>query len=438
MTDLAAAATNASTVSDVTYLAAGERRRILLYSGVMIVALSFISPAVGLFTIPLSFLLKNKLHLSANGLAAFALWASIPGYLSFAFGLVRDFWNPFGMRDRGYFVLFGAIASVLFAGFAFVNVSEPMLFASATMAGITYLFMWGAWNGLASTIGQQHAMSGQMSAIWNFAGTSTFVAALVLGGLLSDQLEGKSANDTVRVLFLIVAVLMALIAGLGLWKPNAVFANLHREGADRRNFVADLSRLARHWPIYPALIIWLLWNFSPGTQTVLQYYLSNTLHADDSQWGAFNAISFAASVPAFALFGFLSPRFSLATLLWWGTLLAVPQMIPLLFVHSAVGALLAAIPMGLMGGVATAAYMDLLIRACPKDLEGTMMMLSWSMYAIAVNFGNLWGTGLYERHGGLVACVIATTIVYALILPTILMLPKRLIAAADGQVLAGR
>jgi hypothetical protein len=418
----------------VTRFTAAERRKILIYAGVMIVALSFINPSVGLFTIPLSFVLKNKLHLSANGLAAFGLLAAIPGYLSFLFGVARDFWSPFGKGDRGYFIVFGGSAAVILWGLAFVNVSEPMLLGCALVMTITFLFMWGAWNGLASTIGQKHEMSGQISAVWNFGSTTSIMAALAAGGALSEALEAQTANIAIRILFLIAAVLMAAIAALGLWKPRAVFANLSAHREQRRDFVADIMRLARHWPIYPALAAWLLWNFSPGTTTVLQYYMSNTLHGTDMQWGYYNAISTGAAVPAFALFGYLSRKYPLSTLLWWGTLIGVPQMIPLMFVHSANGALIAAIGVGLLGGIATAAYMDLLIRACPKGLEGTMMMLSWSMYALAVNVGNFWGTNIYEYHGGFVACVAATTLVYALIIPVILVVPKSLVSGADAEV----
>ena len=46
-----------------------------------------------------------------------------------------------------------------------------------------------------------------------------------------------------------------------------------------------MKRLVRHWPIYPAMLIWLLWNFAPGSTTPLQYHLQNTLHATDAQWG---------------------------------------------------------------------------------------------------------------------------------------------------------
>jgi MFS family permease len=437
MTDISQGVEDVPEPASVTRITAAERRTILIYAGVVIVALSFINPSVGLFTIPLSFVLKNKLHLSANGLATFGLFAAVPGYLSFAFGIVRDFWNPIGRGDRGYFILFGGIAALLLAGLAFVPVSEPMLLASAVVMAITFLFMWSAWNGFASTVGQKHEMSGQMSAIWNFASTLSIVAALLTGGVLSEALEAKTANIAIRILFLIAAVLMAAIGGLGFWKPAAAFADLSGRHEQRRDFVADIARLARHWPIYPALAAWLLWNFSPGTTTVLQYYMSNVLHASDTQWAAYNAISTVFAVPMFVVFGYLSRKYSLSTLLWLGTLIGVPQMIPLLFVHSANGALIAAVGVGLLGGIATAAYMDLLIRACPKGLEGTMMMMSWSMYALAVNVGNYWGTDIYERHGGFVACVIATTAVYALIIPVILLVPRSLISTADAKVVAG-
>ncbi|HEY2068984.1 MAG TPA: MFS transporter [Rhizomicrobium sp.] len=413
-------------------LTSSERFRILFYSGTIIAALHFVNLSAGVQVIPLSFLLKNKLHLSANDLASFGLWAAIPGYLAFAFGLARDFWSPFGLGDRGYFLLFGFLAAAIYGAFAFLGVSVPMLFISTMLCGICFLFCWGAWNGLGSTIGQRHAMSGQISALWNFVGTAAIGVALTLGGFLSQHLETLSAAGAVRTLYMLMAVLMAGIGALGLWKPRAVFAGLGRKSED--HLLADLARLARHWPIYPALTAWLLWNFSPGTLTVLQYYLTDQMHASDVQWSLYNTISFLAALPAFALFGLLSSRFSLRTLLWGGAALGTFQMIPLLFIHSADGALIAAVPIGLIGGMATAAIMDLLIRACPKGMEGTMMMMAWSMYALAVNVGNWWGTDLYDHHGGFVACVIATTAVYALILPVLLLVPRKLIATADGNI----
>jgi MFS family permease len=136
------------------------------------------------------------------------------------------------------------------------------------------------------------------------------------------------------------------------------------------------------------------------------------------------------------LFGVLCQRFSLRPLLFWGTIVTVPQMVPLLFIHSVTGALIAAVPIGLMGGVATAAYMDLMIRSCPRGLQGTILMMSVGLYYLVSRFGDVLGTALYDHFGGVNGfrvCVFAITIVYALILPVLLLVPKRLTATADGQ-----
>lgn len=66
---------------------------------------------------------------------------------------------------------------------------------------------------------------------------------------------------------------MALVALYGLWKPASFFDNLQVERPPDAHAVDDIKRLVRHWPIYPALLIWLLWNFAPGSGTPLQYYL---------------------------------------------------------------------------------------------------------------------------------------------------------------------
>jgi hypothetical protein len=95
-------------------------------------------------------------------------------------------------------------------------------------------------------------------------------------------------------------------------------------------------------------------------------------------------------------------------------------------------ALIAALPIGLMGGIATAAYLDLIIRSCPPGLQGTTLMMSGGLYFIAARFGDVLGTNLYD-YGSFSACVIAITVVYALILPTLLLVPKRLIATTGGQ-----
>jgi hypothetical protein len=429
---------SAATVAAVTAasgdLSPSARRSIFIYLGILIVLLAFGGPSGGLIDIPISFFLKNRLHLKAHEVANFRLAAAIPLYLSFVFGFIRDIWNPFGMKDRGFMLLFGSITAFLYVGFAFLPITYLTLLTAVVLLTTSFLFVASAQNGLTSVIGQQHAMTGQVSAVWNVFLSIPTVAALLVGGKLSGLLEDKDPDQAVRILFLAGAAIMIVVAIYALWRPGDVFDNVRIEGGTGGDPIKDLKRLLGHWPIYPALLIWLLWNFAPGSATPLQYHLQNTLHATDAQWGLWNAIFAASFIPTFIVYGILCRRVPLRTMLLWGTVIAVPQMVPLLFIDSMNGALVAAVPIGLMGGVATGAYLDLIIRSCPPGLQGTTLMMSGSLYFAVTRFGDVLGTNLYDRYGGFTVCVIAITIVYALILPALLLVPGHLVATADGQM----
>jgi hypothetical protein len=88
-----------------------------------------------------------------------------------------------------------------------------------------------------------------------------------------------------------------------------------------------------------------------------------------------------------------------------------------------------------MGGVATAAYFDLAMRSCPPGLQGTLMMLVDGVLALSARAGDLLGARIYNSSPahGFTYCVIATTVVYALILALIPLAPKMLIATKDGE-----
>jgi hypothetical protein len=429
---------SAATVAAVTVasgdLSPSARRSIFLYLGILIVLLAFGGPSGGLIDIPISFFLKNRLHLKAHEVANFRLAAAIPLYLSFVFGFIRDIWNPFGMKDRGFMLLFGSITAFLYVGFAFLPITYPTLLIAVVLLTTSFLFVASAQNGLTSVIGQQHAMTGQVSAVWNVFLSIPTVAALLVGGKLSGLLEDKDPDQAVRILFLVGAAIMIAVAIYALWRPANVFDNVRIEHGAGGDPIEDMKRLLGHWPIYPALLIWLLWNFAPGSATPLQYHLQNTLHATDAQWGLWNAIFAASFIPTFIVYGILCRKVPLKITLLWGTAIAVPQMVPLLFIDSMNGALVAAVPIGLMGGLATGAYLDLIIRSCPPGLQGTTLMMSGSLYFAVTRFGDVLGTNLYDRYGGFAVCVIAITIVYALILPALLLVPRHLIATADGQM----
>jgi hypothetical protein len=256
-----------------------------------------------------------------------------------------------------------------------------------------------------------------------------YVAASFASGFISNYLNPKST-------FLITAGCVGCIGLLGFWKPRSVFSHAYdKPQAKGTDLAGNIKRLLKHRAIYPAILISFLWNFAPGAVTPLQFYLTDKLHASDAVFSYFNGIFVAAFIPTYLLYGVLCKKVPLNKLLWWGTIIAVPQMIPLAFIHSANLALVLAVPIGLMGGVATAAYYDLAMRSCPPGLQGTLMMLVEGVFVLSARGGDLLGSSIYisSPEYGFLYCVIATTAVYALILPLILLVPKELIATADGE-----
>ena len=173
----------------------------------------------------------------------------------------------------------------------------------------------------------------------------------------------------------------------------------------------------------------------PGFNTPMQFYLSNQLHAPDSVYANFNCIFYGSYIPGVVLYGILCTRLPLRKLLWLGAAFGVPSMIPLAFIHSGRQALYMAALMGLMSSLGQCSFYDLAIRSCPPGLQGTLMMAADAVNNLATRASDVLGTkiyGLSPTHGFLY-CVIAMTATYALILPTILFVPRELIATSDGQ-----
>ena len=404
----------------------------LLYLAPLTLLMAFCDPNEGLIAIPLQFFLKNRLQLDAHEVAAFRLVAALPLYFSFAFGLARDCWSPFGLKDRGYLILFGSISALLYLWFAFAPLSYLNLLVAVFLLTSAHLFIDSAQSGLSSTLARQLNMSGQVSALWGGLAALPAVAALTIGGHLSDALEARPASDALRDLFLLAAAVFVVLALYATWKPRSVFAGIEPNAPPSARVVDRLRQFFTHWPVYPALGIWLLFKFAPGSSTPLQYFLQDELHAADHIWGEWNAIFYASRIPAYVIYAIVCRRLPLRALLLIGTVITIPQFVPLLFVDSVQSAMILAVPIGLMGAIANAAYLDLIIRSCPAGLQGTMLMLAGALYYVADRFGDVIGIALYA-HGGFAACVTLITLVYALILLVLRFVPANLTAHADER-----
>ena len=294
---------------------------------------------------------------------------------------------------------------------------------------IVFRFLMSAYQALIALIGQEELMSGRLSALWMTFKYISYILAYFASGFITAHL---SPGET----FVLAAAVTFPFCLYGFLKPRAVFSHAYENPQARgTTFVGDLKRLAKHRAVYPAVIIILLWNFMPGYNTPMQFYLSNQVHAPDEIYAYFNCIYYGTFIPSVVVYGLLCTRFPTRRLLWWGAIVGVPSMIPLAFIHSSHQALAMAVPMGLMSGFGSSAFYDLAIRSCPPGLQGTLMMLAESVNNLAFRGSDVLGTKIYSlspTHGFLY-CVIAMTAIFTLILPTILLVPRELIATSDGE-----
>ena len=112
------------------------------------------------------------------------------------------------------------------------------------------------------------------------------------------------------------------------------------------------------------------------------YHLTEHVRISSELFGTFTALQSLFFLPTSLLYGFLCTRAPLSRLLWWGTIVAILQGPIMFLAMGPTSTIIVAILYGLFGGFATAAYIDLIMRSCPKGLEGTAMMVAnTSMFA---------------------------------------------------------
>src|SRR5580692_6221923 len=122
-------------------------RSIFLYFGSLTLLVYLVAPEY-LLDIPTSYMLKNHLHATAPQVSMFRLLTGIPMYVAFLFGLARDLWNPFGWRDRGFFIVFAPFTAAIFIWMGVSRLSYPMLLAGMMLAMMSFRFILAAYQGL--------------------------------------------------------------------------------------------------------------------------------------------------------------------------------------------------------------------------------------------------------------------------------------------------
>ena len=405
--------------------ARGERstsgREIALYFGLLMLSLGLADP-LGLVNLPILFLLKDRLGAGPPAVAAFQLIVLLPVYCGFLFGFLRDRWRPFGLGDRFYLLMAAPLAVSGYVFLATHRITYGTLLTLVFLIMLAFQFMDTSAQALLSSVGQRHRITGRLSAVAELLEVAPKVLAMLVGGWMVTHAASP-------LTFLVAAALTACIGAQALWRPASIFGEMHISGPIEESRAA-LRRLLRHPPLWPTAAILLLWNFTPGWETPLFFYLTDKVGISSEAFGICKAI-YLASIAITALFyGKLSERHTLRQMLLWGVLLNLFPGFLFLFVHDAPQAFAAWVIAGSACALGNIAVFDLLLRSCPKQLEGTAMMLGFSALTAAEGAGDVVGSLLYQQ-GGLLLCLAGDSLATLCILLLLHRVPNQLVDTRD-------
>ncbi|HEX5322651.1 MAG TPA: MFS transporter [Capsulimonadaceae bacterium] len=403
-------------------------RQINLYFTVVTFTFGIVGPLAGL---PVQFYQKDQLHLGPEAVAVFNCITSIPLYVGFLFGYLRDRWRPTVWGDRAYILgsaLLSAVGYFLLreGQISYAKLLIVMLFVTALAQMIQAVI-----QAVSTIVAQKDQATGRLSAIYWLASMLPGAITSVIGGWLSGHVPPKET-------FLLVGVASIAVGLLALWRPAAVYDQVAEHHSERHTAWVDIVHLIRHRPIWPAVAINGIWNFGLCFGTAAFFYLTShnhdpsRPHLDDTQYGIWMGLQYAAFLPTAALYAWISRHWSLRRLLWIGTPFAALQGLFFLVLHTVFEAYLASIAYGIVAGVASTVFWDLLMRSAPKGLEGSAMMLGNAVANTCAMISGLYGAYLYS-HGAFVASVWANTVIYLFMIPMLLLVPRWVTSGRDAE-----
>jgi hypothetical protein len=288
-----------------------------------------------------------------------------------------------------------------------------------------------AAKGLLTELAQENAMSGRLSVVLLVTPRLISMASNAIGGALAKPSHQQLA-------FLLSAAACLPVMLLAIWKPTGVFVNGNevRARAVPAGIGRALKRLAAHRAIYLPAAIVFLWGFAPGWGTPLLFYLTNQVKLSEAVYGNTQAYIGGGTLIASLLYTLLCYRVRLTPLLIFGTFLGVLGCPIFLLIHNVQQAYVISFLAGASMGIALGAYNDLLIRCCPKELEGAALLFVGATSYIAGDTSDIFGSWLYEKGGFMLALAVSTlfTASIFLVLPFI---PKNLTAPREGETPLG-
>jgi hypothetical protein len=131
------------------------------------------------------------------------------------------------------------------------------------------------------------------------------------------------------------------------------------------------------------------------------YYETDVLHFSKQLIGNLDGWSAFGALTALVLFGLLSRRLSMASLVWTAWIMDCVSYPVMICFRDPFSARLVMVADGFIGAIYGLCLYTLAARACPKRLEGTVFGMVLAAIALGGSFSEKLGGALYENLGPL-------------------------------------
>jgi MFS family permease len=341
--------------------------------------------------LPITFLLKETLGLSASQTATFFSITVIPWLIKPAYGLISDFVPLFGRRRKSYFLLASGMAAAM--GIILTLIGSYSYWGIAiffTLMGLGLAFTDVLTDALMVENGQRLGLTGAFQAIQWAAISFASILVGIGGGWLAQ-------HKLISLTFLIATVFPAITLAMAIF----MITEPRIEGSERQFpetwlAIRGAIRSRTLWIVAGFIFFY---NFSPSFGPALVYYASDALHFSKIFLGTLDSLTYASGMIGSAIYFAFSKSVPFKRLIHFAIAAGILATLAYLAYRDQGSAIALSLVFGGVAMFIQLTFLDLAARACPKQAEATFFALLMSVYNGAVQLSQITGGWLYDQLG---------------------------------------
>lgn len=392
--------------------------------GTSYLVMALIDPNSGLWQLPLQWVLKNRLGLSAGEVSAFFAIALSPWYFKPLAGLLSDAVPLRGSRRRNYLLLGSVAAALGCAVLAFIPPTKQALLPVCFLLHMALMLVSTVTGGVLVEEGQKGNTTGALTSLRSTAESLAALSAAPLGGWLAGKaLGGPAAIGTTLALGMVI-----------------IFARFAREPVSEmqernhaRRALRSIGKLLTDRRVWIVSALFICYQIAPGFQTPLFFYQTDTLHFTGNFIGLLGLVSSVASIAGAGFYGVicrkLAFRFLFPLCVASGVLITTGYA----GYQSAATALLIEGSNGLFGTMALVALFDLIARNMPTEHEALGYAMVFSIGNLASSISDLIGSTFFDEGTPFTSLVWLNAGTTGLIVLTVPFIGSLLQSGARGE-----